>query len=87
MGFQVNTDTASLAAQQDPGTVSTWLTENSARLVLGRDLLAAAESRARDLGIAVETADLPRNRILHEATVSVLFHAGVQPPLNRRLHG
>jgi len=43
--------------------------------------MSAAESRIRDVDIAMETADLTRNSILQQAAASVLAQANVQPQL------
>jgi len=43
--------------------------------------LAASESRIRDVDVALETADLTRNSILQQASVSVLSQANLQPQL------
>ena len=43
--------------------------------------LAAAESRIRDVDVAFETADLTRNSILQQASVSVLSQANAQPQI------
>ena len=43
--------------------------------------LASAESRIRDVDIAFETADLTRNSILQQASVSVLAQANQQPQI------
>lgn len=43
--------------------------------------LSAAESRIRDLDVASETADLTRNSILQQASVSILSQANVQPQI------
>ena len=43
--------------------------------------LAAAESRIRDVDVAMETADLTRNSILQQAAVSVLSQANTQPQI------
>jgi flagellin len=56
--------------------------ESSVRSI--RDLeqnLAASESRIRDVDIASESADLTRNTILQQASVSVLSQANVQPQI------
>ena len=50
-----------------------------------RENLSAAESRIRDVDVAFETADLTRNTILQQASVSVLSQANVQPQLALRL--
>ncbi len=52
-----------------------------------REGLSAAESRIRDVDVAMETADLTRNTILQQAAVSVLGQANVQPQLALRLLG
>jgi len=52
-----------------------------------RENLAAAESRIRDVDVARETADLTRNTILQQASVSVLAQANVQPQLALSLLG
>jgi len=46
-----------------------------------RENLSAAESRIRDVDVAMETADLTRNTILQQASVSVLAQANTQPQL------
>jgi len=43
--------------------------------------LSAAESRIRDVDVARETADLTRNSILQQASVSVLAQANLQPQI------
>ncbi|HED66085.1 MAG TPA: flagellin FliC [Planctomycetes bacterium] len=43
--------------------------------------LSAAESRIRDVDVALETADLTRNTILQQAAVSVLSQANLQPQI------
>ncbi len=49
--------------------------------------LSGAESRIRDVDIALETADLTRNTILQQAALSVLAQANVQPQLALSLLG
>jgi flagellin len=44
-----------------------------------RENLSAAESRIRDVDIAMETADLTRNTIMQQAATSVLAQANLQP--------
>ncbi|MHC4515680.1 MAG: flagellin, partial [Planctomycetota bacterium] len=41
--------------------------------------LSAADSRIRDVDIALETAALTRNSILQEAALSILAQANAQP--------
>ncbi len=56
--------------------------ESSIRSILSsRDNLAAAESRIRDVDMALETADLLRNQILQQSAISVLAQANAQPQL------
>ena len=41
--------------------------------------LSAAESRIRDVDVAYETAQLTRNSILQQASISILSQANAQP--------
>ena len=41
--------------------------------------LSAAESRIRDVDVAYETAELTRNNILQQASISILSQANAQP--------
>ena len=52
-----------------------------------RENLSAAESRIRDVDVAMETADLSRNSIMQQAAVSVLAQANQQPQLALNLLG
>jgi len=52
-----------------------------ASIAAAREAVASAESRIRDVDVAMETADLTRNTILQQAAVSVLAQANVQPQL------
>lgn len=52
-----------------------------------RENLSAAESRIRDVDVAMETADLTRNSILQQAATSVLAQANMQPQLALSLLG
>jgi flagellin len=52
-----------------------------------REGLSAAESRIRDVDVAMETADLTRNSILQQASVSILAQANQQPQLALSLIG
>ncbi|MDA7494699.1 flagellin [bacterium] len=49
--------------------------------------LSAAESRIRDVDIAYETAQLTRNNILQQASISVLSQANAQPQSALQLLG
>ena len=57
------------------------LTSTIASIAVARENLSAAESRIRDVDVALETADLTRNTILQQAAVSILGQANVQPQL------
>ncbi|MCC7012769.1 MAG: flagellin [Planctomycetes bacterium] len=62
--------------------------ESAIRSILNsRENLSAAESRIRDVDIALETADMMRNSILQQLSVSVLSQANLQPQLALRLLG
>jgi flagellin len=52
-----------------------------------REGLSAAESRIRDVDVAMETADMTRNSIMQQAAVSVLSQANTQPQLALSLLG
>ena len=49
--------------------------------------LASAESRIRDVDVAYETAQLTRNNILQQASISVLSQANAQPQSALQLLG
>lgn len=71
----VNTARGNLGAQQNR-------LNSSMRSILNvRENLSAAESRIRDVDIAMETADLTRNSIMQQAAVSVLSQANSQPQI------
>lgn len=69
------------------GAVQNRLTSSIASILNTRENLSAAESRIRDVDVALETADLTRNSILQQAAVSVLAQANTQPQLALRLLG
>ena len=52
-----------------------------------RETTSAAESRIRDVDVAMETADLTRNSILQQASASILSQANAQPQLALSLLG
>jgi flagellin len=56
-------------------------------LAITTENLTAAESRIRDVDIAYETAQLTRNSILQQASISVLAQANAQPQSALRLLG
>lgn len=67
------------------GSTQNRLTSAFASIQNARENLSASESRIRDVDVAFETADLTRNTILQQASVSVLSQANVQPQLALRL--
>jgi flagellin len=67
------------AARGDFGALQNRLQSTITNLGVGVENLSAAESRIRDVDIALETAELTRNSILQQAAVSVLSQANVQP--------
>ena len=52
-----------------------------------RENTAAAESRIRDVDVAMETADLTKNSILQQASTAILSQANAQPQLALSLLG
>lgn len=52
-----------------------------------RENTSAAESRIRDVDVALETADLTRNSILQQASTAILSQANQQPQLALSLLG
>jgi flagellin len=71
----INTARGGLGASQNR------LSSSIRSILNSRENLAAAESRIRDVDIAEETADLTRNSIMQQASVSVLSQANVQPQI------
>jgi flagellin len=69
------------------GASQNRLTSAISSILNTRENLSAAESRIRDVDVAIETADLTRNSILQQAAVSVLSQANVQPQLALSLLG
>jgi flagellin len=63
------------------GASQNRMTSAIASIATAKENLAAAESRIRDVDVALETADLTRNSILQQAAVSVLSQANMQPQL------
>ena len=61
------------------GAAQNRLTTTIANLQIQSENLSAAESRIRDVDVAVETAALTRNSILQQAAISILAQANVQP--------
>ncbi len=67
------------------GAAQNRMTSAIASIATAKENLAAAESRIRDVDVAAETADLTRNSILQQASVSVLSQANMQPQLALKL--
>lgn len=61
------------------GAAQNRLNTTIANLRIQAENLSAAESRIRDVDVAVETAELTRNSILQQAAISILSQANVQP--------
>ncbi len=77
----VNTTRGTLGAQQNR------LGSTLRSLANVRENTSAAESRIRDVDVAMETADLTRNSILQQAATSILAQANQQPQLALSLLG
>ena len=61
------------------GAVQNRLGSTINNLAIQTENLTAAESRIRDVDVAYETAQLTRNNILQQASISVLAQANAQP--------
>ena len=61
------------------GAVQNRLGNTINNLAIQTENLSAAESRIRDVDVAYETAQLTRNSILQQASISVLAQANAQP--------
>ena len=61
------------------GSLQNRLQSTIANLGVAAESLAAAESRIRDVDVAYETAELTRNNILQQASISILAQANAQP--------
>jgi len=69
------------------GATQNRLASASRSIASTAENLSAAEARIRDVDVAKETADLTRNSILQQASLSVLSQANVQPQLALSLLG
>ena len=67
------------------GAIQNRLGSTINNLAIQSENLSAAESRIRDVDVAYETAQLTRNNILQQASVSVLSQANSQPQAALRL--
>jgi len=61
------------------GSLQNRLQSTIANLGVAAESLSAAESRIRDVDVAYETAELTRNNILQQASISILSQANAQP--------
>ena len=61
------------------GAIQNRLGSTINNLAVQTENLSAAESRIRDVDVAYETAQLTRNNILQQASISVLSQANAQP--------
>ena len=61
------------------GSLQNRLQSTIANLGVAAESLSAAESRIRDVDVAYETAELTRNNILQQASISILSQANSQP--------
>ncbi len=61
------------------GSVQNRLQSTIANIGVAAESLSAAESRIRDVDVAFETAQLTRNNILQQASISILSQANAQP--------
>jgi len=61
------------------GAVQNRLTATIANLQIQVENTSAAESRIRDVDVAIETASLTRNSILQQSAISILGQANTQP--------
>jgi len=69
------------------GAVQNRLGSTINNLAITVENLSAAESRIRDVDVAFETAQLTRNSILQQASISVLSQANALPQSALRLLG
>ena len=69
------------------GAVQNRLGSTINNLAITTENLASAESRIRDVDVAYETAQLTRNNILQQASISVLSQANAQPQSALQLLG
>ena len=61
------------------GAIQNRLGSTINNLAIQVENLSAAESRIRDVDVAYETAELTRNNILQQASISILSQANAQP--------
>ena len=61
------------------GALQNRLLSTIANLGVGAESLSAAESRIRDVDVALETSELTRNSIMQQAAIAILGQANAQP--------
>ncbi len=61
------------------GSLQNRFQSTIANIAVQTESLSAAESRIRDVDVAVETANLTRNSIMQQAAISILGQANAQP--------
>ncbi|MBL8726311.1 MAG: flagellin FliC [Planctomycetes bacterium] len=61
------------------GSLQNRLQSTIANIGVAGESLSAAESRIRDVDVAFETAEMTRNNILQQASISILSQANQQP--------
>ena len=61
------------------GSLQNRLQSTISNLCVASESLSAAESRIRDVDVAYETAELTRNNILQQASISIWSQANAQP--------
>ena len=67
------------ALRGELGAVQNRLNSTINNLAVQHENISAAESRIRDVDVALETATLTRNSILQQASISILAQANAQP--------
>jgi flagellin len=67
------------------GAVQNRMQSTIANLGVAAESLSAAESRIRDVDVALEAAELTRNSILQQASISILAQANAQPQVALQL--
>ena len=67
------------------GALQNRLQSTIANIGVATESLSAAESRIRDVDVASETAELTRNSIMQQASISILAQANAQPQVALQL--
>ncbi|MCC6672493.1 MAG: flagellin FliC [Planctomycetes bacterium] len=69
------------------GALQNRLQSTIANIGVATESLSAAQSRIRDVDVALETAELTRNSILQQAAIAILGQANAQPQVALSLLG